>query len=206
MHLTRIVPNVRNHAARRDLANPADMHKTLWCLVPEGLGDTPRADYGLLWRMDRVDTGSVILVQTALEPRPAQLPDGWASRIETRDLTPLLEWLRDGRPVRYRIAINPVRVENATRRRVVVPVSEVNEWWQPRCTRAGLANLDSPIIAAEPTRVTRRDGARFSTAVTRIDGTATIVDHDALRSALENGIGRAKAWGCGLLTIAPARG
>ncbi|MFD6434343.1 type I-E CRISPR-associated protein Cas6/Cse3/CasE [Streptomyces venezuelae] len=38
----------------------------------------------------------------------------------------------------------------------------------------------------------------------RFDGTATIVAPDLLRTALQKGIGRGKAYGCGLLSIAPA--
>ncbi|WP_254667604.1 type I-E CRISPR-associated protein Cas6/Cse3/CasE [Streptomyces sp. SolWspMP-sol7th] len=38
----------------------------------------------------------------------------------------------------------------------------------------------------------------------RFDGTATIADAEQLRTALVHGIGPGKAYGCGLLSIAPA--
>lgn len=42
-------------------------------------------------------------------------------------------------------------------------------------------------------------------ARTRFDGTAAVIDADLLRAKITEGIGRGKAYGCGLLTIAPAR-
>ena len=36
------------------------------------------------------------------------------------------------------------------------------------------------------------------------DGSLTVTDPEKLRHALSNGIGRAKGYGCGMLTLAPA--
>ncbi|MFS8202560.1 type I-E CRISPR-associated protein Cas6/Cse3/CasE [Streptomyces sp. CWNU-52B] len=44
----------------------------------------------------------------------------------------------------------------------------------------------------------------FRHQLTRFDGQATITDPDQLRHALLHGIGRAKAYGAGLLSLAPA--
>jgi CRISPR system Cascade subunit CasE len=42
--------------------------------------------------------------------------------------------------------------------------------------------------------------------VTRVtyDGRLRVVDPDALRRTLTAGLGKAKAYGCGLMTLAPA--
>ncbi|MFI7536506.1 type I-E CRISPR-associated protein Cas6/Cse3/CasE [Streptosporangium sp. NPDC049376] len=39
----------------------------------------------------------------------------------------------------------------------------------------------------------------------RYDGHLVVTDLDAFTAALVNGVGRAKAYGCGLLSLAPAR-
>jgi CRISPR system Cascade subunit CasE len=39
----------------------------------------------------------------------------------------------------------------------------------------------------------------------RYDGTATVIDPDALHDAVIHGIGRGKPYGAGLLSLAPAR-
>jgi len=53
-------------------------------------------------------------------------------------------------------------------------------------------------------RLSKRDKAQPITLVTvRFDGVLRVADVDKLRHALTGGIGHAKAFGCGLLTLAP---
>lgn len=56
----------------------------------------------------------------------------------------------------------------------------------------------------QPDKHGHRDHNRIRHARTRFDGTATITDPARLRHTILNGIGRAKAYGCGLLSITPA--
>lgn len=76
----------------------------------------------------------------------------------------------------------------------------------------GLGEQDA---AAPDIRITAREQRRFHktknappvvlTAVT-FEGRLAVTDPDLLRNALLTGIGPAKAYGCGLLTLAPLRG
>ncbi|MGW7349931.1 type I-E CRISPR-associated protein Cas6/Cse3/CasE [Streptomyces sp. NPDC054784] len=50
---------------------------------------------------------------------------------------------------------------------------------------------------------TNRRGAPVTLVTTVFSGRLEITDPDALRNALTHGIGRGKAYGCGLLTLAP---
>ncbi|MBE3002106.1 type I-E CRISPR-associated protein Cas6/Cse3/CasE [Nocardiopsis sp. HNM0947] len=63
---------------------------------------------------------------------------------------------------------------------------------------SGAAGFDKP---------DRRRGGRTRVSLVRatFDGQLTVTDPDALRAALRGGIGRAKAYGCGLMTLAPVR-
>ncbi|WP_349632395.1 type I-E CRISPR-associated protein Cas6/Cse3/CasE [Streptomyces lydicamycinicus] len=49
-----------------------------------------------------------------------------------------------------------------------------------------------------------QDKRRITHARTRFDGIAHIKDTELLRQRILDGIGRGKAYGCGLLTLAPA--
>ena len=57
-------------------------------------------------------------------------------------------------------------------------------------------------MTGQPDRNITRGGARFPIYTVRVDGTATIDDPALLTNTITSGIGRAKAWGCGLLTVA----
>ena len=49
----------------------------------------------------------------------------------------------------------------------------------------------------------RRQGSTVTLAVAQVDGVIQIQDADAAREALVHGIGPAKGYGCGLMTLAP---
>ncbi len=49
----------------------------------------------------------------------------------------------------------------------------------------------------------QRQGSTVTLVTATYDGICEVTDADALRTALVAGIGRAKGYGCGLLTLAP---
>lgn len=51
----------------------------------------------------------------------------------------------------------------------------------------------------------QRQGANVTLSTAVFEGRLHVTDADALRSALVSGIGPAKGYGCGLLTLAPVR-
>jgi hypothetical protein len=107
--MTRMLLNPRSRQVQRDLRNVADLHRTVMRLVPDGLGATPRAQAGALFRLETDGAGEpVLLVQTRVRPSTDRLPTGYA-RTESRPMGALLTALRPGLPDRYRLAANAVR-------------------------------------------------------------------------------------------------
>jgi CRISPR system Cascade subunit CasE len=134
--------------------------------------------------------------------------------------------------VRYRIAANAVRRcgphSTAGRWKQAIPLRgpEADQWWTERAATAGLTprtvlsrsadtattwhvparNAIPAPAAPQETKIAAsgRTGRRVDRAVTLFEGTAVVTDPAALHSALLNGIGRSKSYGCGLLSLAPA--
>jgi len=149
-----------------------------------------------------------VLVQSGTQPDINRLPDGYTSRVpRTKSIDSFLESLADGELLRYRVAINPavlIRAQGNNRLKVI-PAAERADWWQRRCSSSlGIQNVDIPAVVGERPRDIRRNGGTFKLIVARIDGFALVSDAHRLRSAIRSGTGRAKAWGCGLLTVARA--
>ncbi|MFD6855567.1 type I-E CRISPR-associated protein Cas5/CasD [Streptomyces diastaticus] len=161
--------------------------------------------------------GLHLLIQSQHEPTLDRLPEHYAT-LTTRPLDALLDALQPGRTLHYRCVASPVRKPGAETRRLyqlppVVALSgtAADEWWLRQTQTAGLTpttHHSTPLDALrgqQPDKHGHRDHNRIRHARTRFDGTATITDPARLRHTILNGIGRAKAYGCGLLSITPAQ-
>jgi len=199
--------NPKSQKCRNDMHNAQSMHRRIMSLFPHTPSTQARQEFGALWRIEPTDAPTLLL-QSLVDPDFGSLPDGYASH-EHKNIDVHLGSLTDGQIVRYRLTINPVRSSRFGGRntQTTIPFAEQPEWWKTRSTKAGLVLLDPPALLGQPVMYLRRNGAssRLPICSTRIDGVAEIADADNLRNAIIGGVGRAKAWGCGLLTVARAR-
>ncbi|MFJ8477675.1 type I-E CRISPR-associated protein Cas6/Cse3/CasE [Kitasatospora sp. NPDC094011] len=211
--LTRIIPDQRSRDARRDNEGAIDLHHRMMSLFPDSVADTEaRRRLGVLFRTETTAAGQQILLQSAQPPDLDRLPAGYG-QAATKPLAPLLGALRPGLHIRYRIAANPIRRPSRSTRdlyqlKAVVPLqgAAADNWWARQSEAAGLT-LDSlrstPLDAARGYR--RSDQRLIKHDRVLFEGTAVITDADCLRTRLTHGIGKGKAYGCGLLSIAPHR-
>ncbi|WP_221359251.1 type I-E CRISPR-associated protein Cas6/Cse3/CasE [Streptomyces beigongshangae] len=207
--IARIRLNLHSRDVQHDLRDATQMHRTVMRMVPDNLGDAPRQQAGLLYRLEETDTFSTLLVQ-ATHLDPARLPTGYG-QADIKSLTPMFTALRKGLGVRYRIVLNPTKrerlplQEKGTRGRIV-PLSgaDADQWWLRRATEAGLNLSILTPTSMEPARPRGKDAPRMRHSLLRYDGTATVTDPDALKDAVIHGIGRGKPYGAGLLSLAPA--
>lgn len=206
--LARIRLNPHSRAVQRDLRYATEMHKTIMRMVPDDLGDMPRRDAGLLYRLDEDEHASAILVQSATSLAPDRLPVGYGIA-EVKDLAPMFSVLGKGLIVRYRITVNPVKrerlsLEQKGSRGKVMPLAgeEADRWWTKRAADSGLQLHSALATPLEPVVSRAKEGIRHS--LVRYDGTATVADPEVLTGALLNGIGRGKSYGAGLLSLLPA--
>lgn len=127
-----------------------------------------------------------------------------------REFTPLI-----GGGIRYEIRANPTR-RDGRRRHELRHHDDLANWWRIRAAEAGLALTSDPAIDApwrltSDTKTQRTAGIRNGRPNThrpsngivigtqRFTGYATITDPDKHLDAMVNGIGPAKAYGCGML-------
>ncbi|MGW8376007.1 type I-E CRISPR-associated protein Cas6/Cse3/CasE [Streptomyces sp. ODS28] len=209
--VTQILPDTRaSNDAQRDVENAVDLHRSVMRLFPDGLGDTARQTASVLFRLDEGPAGHQILIQSAVEPDLTRLSPGYG-KARTKELTPLLAALRPGALVHYRITANATRKlgKNTTagRPKQLVPLhgQEAEEWWLRQAERAGLQPRTVQNTALSDATGRRQGQHRITHARTRFDGLAEVHDVEALTEQIATGIGRGKSYGCGLLSVAPAR-
>ncbi|SDK52635.1 CRISPR-associated protein, Cse3 family [Glycomyces sambucus] len=220
LNLVRITLNTASRDVQRDLSDAKQMHTTLMRLLPDAMGEDPRKQANLLFRVEDDPRGITVLAQASHPLLPSNLPTGYGTT-ERKDISPLLRALRAGMAVRYRIDLNPTRSERRSaltaanadserprRPRGIVRAltgADADTWWRERAAANGLTvhTLLPTAPAWPPPRNARTGRGAITFTLCRYDGIATITDPALLGTALTEGIGRAKPYGAGLLTILP---
>jgi CRISPR system Cascade subunit CasE len=180
----------------------------------------PRAEHGVLHRLE-VDSrvGSLVLyVQSNDAPDWSRLPRGALAEIDepnpgVRSLDPVLHQLVSGTVLRFRLRANVTRCLHLGRdgksRGPRVPLRSDDArlaWLVRKGGDAGFEVDPAGITIVHEGRSTgNRNGSRMTFEGVRFDGWLRIRDADRFRDAVRMGIGPAKAYGFGLLSIAPDR-
>lgn len=223
MYLTRFEINRARRGAQKLLGSPQAMHAAVLSSFP-GVGPEPDAGRPL-WRVDGGSNSTKLYISSAREPDLTHLVEqaGWPTTHAwvTRDYRPLLESLKPGASWGFRLVANPTRsVRNEIeasaevdgragrgRRTAHVTASQQLSWFLDRAESWGIdvsgSGEDNVAVTERQTRTFRRQGSNVTIGFARFDGVLTVTDAAALRTAMTRGIGPAKAYGCGLLTLAP---
>lgn len=231
MFLSRLILDPGASGAHRDLASPYDLHRTLARAFPDDDPDTHRARHGVLFRIEDAGSNGVpVLVQSTTAPDWSRLLPGYALRIDgpkTVDLS-----FGEGQLFRFRLTANPVRRTRVARDGMLDRVHRLPlvhsrptdnvpdgylDWLLRQADQHGFALSTTetpaghePLVEHVPFRTAHRrsnsepipksEVAHFGV---RFDGRLTVTDADALTAAVRDGIGAAKAFGFGLLSLAP---
>lgn len=196
-------------------------HRAVMRLFAPRLAGSPerrRHAAGILYRVDVAANGDgipdpTILVQSLVRPEVVP-PVARSIEVSESAWTPAT-----GAHVIFRVAVNPVRrttryfvdaakkkpappgtrTRHARQTSSAVPVGEIADLIF-RKTGGALTDVDV-ISHLRDTTETRRGRAFHRVIVDTVDAVATVDDPTALDRVRREGVGRAKAYGCGLLTI-----
>lgn len=209
MYLSQLNLN-RTRRAMLWWAQPYRVHQRL-CMA---CGDDAR----LLFRIEAGPAGAVVLAQTHGEPHWeaafAEFPVlGEEPRVKPVD------WpLRTGQVLAFRLRANPtkrlchgVNGKGEPCDNVRVPLYKEGEqraWLARKAEAAGFVPVrvdvrrDPPLV--DTVRGAVGESRRLTLASAQFDGLLAVTDPERLRAALEAGIGTAKGFGFGLLSLGPA--
>lgn len=221
MYLTRMPLNPARRGARHLLASPQRVHAAVLAGFPPQVGPV---EGRVLWRLDQGAQSLHLLVASPDRPDFTHIAEqvGWPTQAawETADYAPFLDRIAAGQRWVFRLTANPVRSARTPaggrgKRVSAGSVAHQTEWLLSRSEALGFA-IPSGSAGAPNLRVDDRSTRRFerqaegskrivTVSSARYDGVLDVTDADSLRAALAGGIGSAKAYGCGLMTLAPAR-
>lgn len=206
MHLSRLALNSRLARVRQDLANPYEMHSTLSWAFAAGSTEKPSC---FLWRLEQMRAGRlpVIVAQSHDRPRWDALDERFPGYFVEVGVKPydLLDRLRAGQALRFRLGANPTVTRQGKRRGLRSPADQI-AWLHRQGERHGFKVLGCTLSQPGLLRARQRKGGSIITVQTVIyDGYLRVEDPALLRGAIASGLGHAKALGLGLLSVALAQ-
>lgn len=186
----------------REWTQQADVHQAVMSLFPAilpGAATERRSGAGILHRHDApARRAARLLVQHGAALRPEVAND---ADLRQADLQVLLARFEAGSHVRFRVVLNAVRSQTQTHKRFAVTDPDgLVTFGVERLTRSGL----TAVRLADRPRTELKQTGRSALWTAQYDGAAIVVDPEAVKKAVLSGIGRGKAYGCGLLSLATA--
>jgi CRISPR system Cascade subunit CasE len=222
MYLTKFFLDPQTKQGSRAIRNPQFLHaniaKFTSCTIP--IGDADKINGRTLWRLDGTYSAvPIVWIVSPTEPTLDDLVKEMGKKVDgivykTRSYQPFLDGLKAGQIYSFRLAANPVHSgrsvyePNQTKRYGHVTASQQQLWLQQYCQRHGfplrLRDGEPKVaIIGRGRRSFPRQGKNVAITVAEYIGELEVCDPASLRNALTNGIGHAKAYGCGLMTLAP---
>ncbi len=202
--------------------------------APSEAGTGARDYFGILYRLEPDRRSGVgVIVQSSVRPDWSRLPDGYLLDSEENPVCKRVDEaygkLRNGTILRFRLRANPTkRVWNTGEpgherwkgKRVELQREEDQLAWL--CRKGTLAGFELISYEARhdgvldvqaapgPKTYGRKgaggmDGRRLTFGSVLFDGRLRVTDAERFRKALVEGIGSGKAYGFGLLSVAPDR-
>lgn len=213
MYLSQLTLNPHNRQVQREIGNPYQMHRTVMRGFPEDLPDDER----VLYRLETESSNGYpsLLVQSIHHPDWSALREAGQGRYLTQTPDPPKEFKVEppiGTLLRFRLRANPTikkRREGHKHSNRVPLVHEEKQlaWLKRKGELHGFKGIQVRISGGDllTDRIHREQQEQHLRVFTvQFDGLLQVTDTARFVSGLSAGIGPARAFGCGLLSVAPA--
>ena len=216
MYISRVQLDVQRRNTLRALTMPQILHGAVETSMGYGTSND-KERRRVLWRVDYVGDKCYLLLVGEQQPDLRVLHEqfGHSDSLylgDSKPYTALLDQLQIGQRWQFRLRANPVRnsskeANNRTGRGKVYAVRKDQqlEWLRSRGDESGFRIQvgEFEIIHTEWKKFRKglRGNHEVSICTITYEGLLTITDENKFRQMLVSGMGRAKAYGCGLMTI-----
>jgi CRISPR system Cascade subunit CasE len=187
------------------LASPQVVHAVVEnCFTrPAGVAKTRS-----LWRIDDLAGKKYLLVLSEEKPDFSHMIGEYCredAKGESRSYDKLLQSVQEGSTYSFKLVANPVKEMN--NKKVGIYDSAELVSWLVRKAEANGFKVDVNTLRVSPVAKVEfgRHQGEPKVVINKVmyEGILTVTDRDRFIGALTQGIGRAKAYGCGMLTIIP---
>ena len=199
MYLTQLSLNRLDRKTMRILADVYKLHQT----ILQGFSIYPNCDR-VLFRIEPEEHNTLvsILIQSILEPDWSLMQEtNRVVSVKTKKFSPQLA---PDDVLRFRLRANPTVCREGKRYGLIRDES-LREWLTKKETKIGAKFIDIVSMDEGYINGNKESGQarhRVNLKVARFEGVVRVINPETFIHTLKDGIGPAKAFGCGLLSIA----
>lgn len=214
MYLSQLLLDGRSRRNQERLGDCHRMHELVMSGFPAVATEQPRHELGVLYRVEQGAGGIIpVLVQSADEPTWA-IEDPAVRTGVAKPLAQLAARFVPGARFRFRLRANPSKrvpvraLEDGRQSKNGPRVELVSdeaclEWLARRGASDGFEIISARVDARLPLLGRGNSGRQITVASRLFEGILLVRDPEAFGNAFTAGIGPGKAFGCGMLSLAP---
>lgn len=212
MFISQLHLDPRSRTVQRDISNIYDLHRRIMRAFPE---ETDRQTASVLFRLESVSdpltSGIPLLVQSMTKP-------DWRKTYSAEDKVSLLVSPVPVKEIdtsggirgqfRFLLRANPAKRDSASQR--IIPLRDEGsqiKWLSEHGEKHGFRFDESSLMIRKlpPTIISKKtDQRKMMISLEAVDysGILLVTDEEKFIPVWQNGIGRGRAFGCGLLSLA----
>jgi CRISPR system Cascade subunit CasE len=203
MYLSKLVLNWENAKAQHDLSDAHALHQRIMQAFPDEQREKPRNDWNILFRQE--PDSEVILIQSDLEPTWNYLSDGYLRDQPISKAVNLdIEKFSLGQQFQFRLRANPSKRDHKTKKTIgfYKQVDQLS-WLERQAERNGF-NLHGVDVIPAPNLFGKKGLGKSPIRITTVlyQGILKVTEPTQFLQAIQQGIGRGRSYGCGLLSVA----
>lgn len=202
---------IKLNTARRETIKLLDSKQRIHAAILAGFPDLK--EDRLLWRLDDNSRHDIIIY--VVSPQKPDYTNFWEKygwerlpyeqTIKTVDYTKLLNHLENGQKWGFKLNANTVK--SVERKRIPVEESEIKNWLMHRTENNGFTvntndfNAHTTVNSFYKNNKNGNSKNKVTLQETIYQGILEITDRELFKQVLTMGIGKAKSYGCGLITL-----
>lgn len=188
------------------VTDPYSLHRVVYSLYPDVRNDIEKSSSessGILYA-DQGGDHNVRRILMLSNRRPADSVNGVHVLVKSKTIP---QGFLDHSDYQFKVIVNPTRRDSASRKLLPVKGREgIAEWFVERALNSWGFLVPSALLQIDKVEVLQfkdKNQRQLTIAQAHLQGKLTITDTNLFHGSFIQGIGRGRAYGCGLLQIVP---
>ncbi|MDP2505855.1 MULTISPECIES: type I-E CRISPR-associated protein Cas6/Cse3/CasE [unclassified Oceanobacter] len=188
------------------ITDPYSLHRVVYSLFPDIRTEAEKHSHiqsGIVYADQGGDFHGRKVLMVSDRP-PMERVDGQYGDVISK---PIAASFLDYPRYRFKVQVNPVRKDKQTGKRVAIKGrADTADWFIQRALNSWGFEVDPlhlQIDAIEVQQFNGQNNRRITLGKAHIQGQLTVTDPQQFQNSFKNGIGKGRAFGCGLLQIVP---